>query len=516
MNRYPVWKYVLIGVALLLGALYALPNFFGESPAVQVSPAKTSAKMDAGLQSRVDEALRAANIAVLASSMEPNTLKLRFANTDLQLKAKDAVQRAVNPNPVEPAYVVALNLVSSSPSWLSSLNASPMYLGLDLRGGVHFMLQVDMPAALTQRAEGLAGDLRTQLRDQNVRHGGIARAGEAIELRVRRRFGAPGRTVANPNGEHIPVRRPHRAVLVATQVVEQSLDLDFDLLVTESAPGDLLLQRMGRVHRHDRPVRPLGLEMPTVCLLEPPDRADGTPDYARDQMAVYAEAPLLRAALALAGRNDLALPDDIDAIVEATYANGRPEGVSDAWAARLADADAAVAKHAADDATEAVNRVVPWPWTSTDLRELTAISNGGALAEDDPTVHRYLRAQTRLGDESVALVCLLDDGHGVRACGDPPGTDLPPNALDTAPDHDITRRLLRAVVGTTDHSLVSALRASPAPPGWARHPLLRDARAVTFLPDPSGTADVWHATVDALTLHLDRRQGLTVARPTDD
>ena len=115
MNRYPVWKYVLIGVALLLGALYALPNFFGESPAVQVSPAKTSAKMDAGLQSRVDEALRAANIAVLASSMEPNTLKLRFANTDLQLKAKDAVQRAVNPNPVEPAYVVALNLVSSSP-----------------------------------------------------------------------------------------------------------------------------------------------------------------------------------------------------------------------------------------------------------------------------------------------------------------------------------------------------------------------------------------------------------------
>ena len=185
MNRYPVWKYVLIGVALLLGALYALPNFFGESPAVQVSPAKTSAKMDAGLQSRVDEALRAANIAVLASSMEPNTLKLRFANTDLQLKAKDAVQRAVNPNPVEPAYVVALNLVSSSPSWLSSLNASPMYLGLDLRGGVHFMLQVDMPAALTQRAEGLAGDLRTQLRDQNVRHGGIARAGEAIELRVR-------------------------------------------------------------------------------------------------------------------------------------------------------------------------------------------------------------------------------------------------------------------------------------------------------------------------------------------
>ncbi len=191
MNRYPLWKYILIGVALLLGALYALPNLFGESPAVQISPAKTSVKIDTGLQSRVEEALRAADIPMVASTLEPQTLKLRFSNTDWQLKAKDLVQRTLNPDPANPSFVVALNLVSGSPQWLASLRAVPMYLGLDLRGGVHFMLQVDMPAALTQRAEALAGDLRTQLRDQNLRHGGISRQGAAIELRVRDANGLP-------------------------------------------------------------------------------------------------------------------------------------------------------------------------------------------------------------------------------------------------------------------------------------------------------------------------------------
>ena len=185
MNRYPVWKYALIGLALLLGALYALPNLFGESPAVQISPAKPTSHVDAALQARAEEALVAAQLKPVAVGLEPNTLKLRFASTDEQLKAKDVVQRALNPQGLEPPYVVALNLVSSSPAWLSQLNAAPMYLGLDLRGGVHFMLQVDMPAALTQRAEGLASDLRTQLRDQNIRHGGVTRRGEAIEIRVR-------------------------------------------------------------------------------------------------------------------------------------------------------------------------------------------------------------------------------------------------------------------------------------------------------------------------------------------
>jgi preprotein translocase subunit SecD len=185
MNRYPFWKYALIGLALVLGGLYALPNLFGESPAVQVSPAKPTSHLDAALQSRLEAALQAEGLIPVASSLEPNTLKLRFADTEQQLKAKDLVQRLVNANPAEPNFVVALNLVPASPAWLTRFNAAPMYLGLDLRGGVHFMLQVDMPSALTQRAEGLASDLRIQLRDQNIRHGGINRQGDAIELRVR-------------------------------------------------------------------------------------------------------------------------------------------------------------------------------------------------------------------------------------------------------------------------------------------------------------------------------------------
>ncbi len=185
MNRYPLWKYLLIGLTLLLGSVYALPNLFGEQPAVQVAAAKSSVKLDASVQTRVEAALQAAGLTPVAQSLEPNTLKLRFIDTDQQLKAKDVVQTALNPNPADPLYVVALNLVSTSPAWLSALSAAPMYLGLDLRGGVHFMLQVDMNAALIQRAEGIAGDLRTQLRDQNIRHGGITRQGDAIELRLR-------------------------------------------------------------------------------------------------------------------------------------------------------------------------------------------------------------------------------------------------------------------------------------------------------------------------------------------
>ena len=185
MNRYPIWKYLLIGLALLLGSVYALPNLFGEQPAVQVAAAKTSVKLDAAVQSRAEAALKDAGLTPVGQSLEPNTLKLRFLDTEQQLKAKDVVQKALNPNPADPAYVVALNLVSTSPAWLSALSAAPMYLGLDLRGGVHFMLQVDMNAALIQRAEGIAGDLRTQLRDKNIRHGGITRQGDAIELRLR-------------------------------------------------------------------------------------------------------------------------------------------------------------------------------------------------------------------------------------------------------------------------------------------------------------------------------------------
>jgi preprotein translocase subunit SecD len=185
MNRYPVWKYAIIVIALLVGAIYTLPNFFGEAPAVQVSSGKVTMRVDGATQTRVEEALKAAGIQADAVSFDGNSVKARFDSTDTQIKAKDAIQKALIPDPADPSYVVALNLLSRSPAWLSALHAAPMYLGLDLRGGVHFMLQVDMQAALTKKADSLANDIRTTLREKNVRHGGIARNGQAIELRLR-------------------------------------------------------------------------------------------------------------------------------------------------------------------------------------------------------------------------------------------------------------------------------------------------------------------------------------------
>ena len=185
MNRYPVWKYAIIVVALLIAALYTLPNFFGEAPAVQVSSARTSVKIDSTTVARVEQALKDANLVPEAVNFDATSVKARFGDTDTQLKAKDAIEKALSPDPANPSYIVALNLLSRSPTWLTALNARPMYLGLDLRGGVHFMLQVDMQAALTKRAESLAGDLRLVLREKNIRHGGINRNGQTIELKFR-------------------------------------------------------------------------------------------------------------------------------------------------------------------------------------------------------------------------------------------------------------------------------------------------------------------------------------------
>ncbi len=185
MNRYPVWKYAIIVIALLVGALYTLPNFFGEAPAVQVSSGKATVKVDSSTLARVTEALKAAAIAPDVLALEGSSVRARFDSTDVQLKAKDAIERALIPDAADPSYVVALNLVPRSPTWLSSLRAAPMYLGLDLRGGVHFMLQVDMQAALTKKAESLTNDIRSVLREKNIRHSGISRNGQAIEVKFR-------------------------------------------------------------------------------------------------------------------------------------------------------------------------------------------------------------------------------------------------------------------------------------------------------------------------------------------
>src|SRR5436309_2987341 len=180
MNRYPLWKNLLIGLTLLIGLLYTLPNFFGEAPAIQVSPAKSTQKVDADLMNRVEQALKEAKIATDGVFLDATSLKVRFEDIDTQLKGKEVVQSRLGED-----YVVALNLLSRSPRWLTAIGALPMYLGLDLRGGVHFLLQVDMQAATTKRLESLAGDLRSQLRERDIRHGGISREGQTLRVRCR-------------------------------------------------------------------------------------------------------------------------------------------------------------------------------------------------------------------------------------------------------------------------------------------------------------------------------------------
>jgi preprotein translocase subunit SecD len=187
MNRYPTWKYVLLVIALLVGLIYTLPNFFGEAPAVQVSSGKATLKLDASIVPRVEQILTQSGLKPDFVQFAGNSVKARFADLDAQRKAKDAISAALNPDPADPSYIVALNLLSRSPGWLTSLHALPMFLGLDLRGGVYFLMQVDMKSVLTKKAEALAGDIRTLLRDKNLRHAGITRVGDTVDIRFRDR-----------------------------------------------------------------------------------------------------------------------------------------------------------------------------------------------------------------------------------------------------------------------------------------------------------------------------------------
>ena len=186
MNRYPLWKYLVIAVALLIGGLYSLPNFYGEAPAVQISSAKPTIKVDLASQARVEKILSEADISNTGIFFENATnvgsIKIRFNNTDTQLRARDLLQQKINVDQNDPNFTVALNLLSNTPDWLHAINALPMPLGLDLRGGVYFLLQVDMKGAVQKKITSLASDIRTQLRDKNIRHQGIERGADSITI----------------------------------------------------------------------------------------------------------------------------------------------------------------------------------------------------------------------------------------------------------------------------------------------------------------------------------------------
>jgi preprotein translocase subunit SecD len=180
MNRYPVWKYVIIAFALLFGTLYTVPNFYGESPAVQVSPERSANPASLETLKQVEKALADAKLNADGVFLDGNSIKARFKDTDAQLKARDVLQHAMGGQ-----YIVALNLLSSTPEWLTRLHSRPMFLGLDLRGGVHFLLQIDMKAAMDKSMERYAGDIRRDLRDKKIRFGQVRRIGTTLEMKFR-------------------------------------------------------------------------------------------------------------------------------------------------------------------------------------------------------------------------------------------------------------------------------------------------------------------------------------------
>ncbi|HUW26209.1 MAG TPA: protein translocase subunit SecD [Gallionella sp.] len=254
MNRYPLWKYLLILAVLLAGLIYTLPNFYGESPAVQVSPLRASLKVDSALLERVGSILKSASLNPEVVALDGNSVKARFTDTDSQLKAKDILAGQLGDD-----YMVALNLLSRSPQWLTGLGAMPMYLGLDLRGGVHFLLQVDMNAALNKALEAAVGDIRSTLREQKVVYSGVSRDGGVLlikfrdaearskgEEEIKQRFGDYALSGKNEGGEFLlrAVLKPEAERRIQNSAVQQNL-LTLRNRVNELGVAEPVIQQQG-------------------------------------------------------------------------------------------------------------------------------------------------------------------------------------------------------------------------------------------------------------------------------
>jgi len=179
MNQYPLWKYLLLACLLVIGLVYALPNIYGEDPALQISGGR-NATMDAKVTDNVLSVLKTADIPVKTTEMKPGQLLIRFNDTEAQLKAVDFIKSVLGTD-----YTVALNLAPATPAWLGKLNALPMYLGLDLRGGVHFLMEIDMKAAVEQATERYSNDIRTQLRDARIRYAMIRAEEQGVRIMFR-------------------------------------------------------------------------------------------------------------------------------------------------------------------------------------------------------------------------------------------------------------------------------------------------------------------------------------------
>lgn len=292
--------------------------------------------------------------------------------------------------------------------------------------------------------------------------------------------------------------RPHRAIVVATQVIEQSLDLDFDLMISDLAPVDLLLQRAGRLHRHQREGRPLSLSEPHLLVTRPAQEKD-VPDFGLDAY-VYDLCILLRSYLALLGRDHLALPKDTEPLIEAVYgATDLPhEGLSERWVERLQKAGKALEQKRREAAYEARKRLVPPP----EDERLLSMRNP-MLAEEDPDLHQAYRALTRLGRPSISLVCLHRTEQGITLTPDGTG---PLVDLDEEPGAALTEQLARHAVSVSSYNVVKHFRDEDVPRGWRRHPLLRHYRAAIFC------RGICHLDSTSPTLILSPEYGLEIKR----
>ena len=254
MSKFPLWKYLLILIAVVAGFIYTIPNFYGEVPAVQISSLRSSLVITPETISDIESELKLSGIAATGQVFDGKTLKLKFTNTDIQLKARDAIQQVLGDN-----YVVALNLISASPDWLSSINAGPMFLGLDLRGGVHFLLEVDMDAAVKKTLDKKVGDIKRDLRSSQIRYGSIDVNNGSILIQLRDSATAT-QVLAQLNKEFPKIN----AVIDGTTNVRVNITSDEMEVIKEAAVKQNILTLHNRINE-------LGVAEPIVQQ-QGPDR----------------------------------------------------------------------------------------------------------------------------------------------------------------------------------------------------------------------------------------------------
>jgi len=308
---------------------------------------------------------------------------------------------------------------------------------------------------------------------------------QEIEKEVIEKFGKPE--------EGKPDQRPQKAIVIATQVIEQSLDLDFDLMISYLAPIDLILQRAGRLHRHNRP-RPNGLETPRLVLVQP-DMQDDIPQFGVDRL-IYAPYILLRTYLALQNTPDLHIPEDVQPLIEQVYGDDPLSGLFPAWESALAEAKTKLDEEVREQENKARGNLIYPPEDEDLFWEMSK-----DLDEDNPELHQALRALTRLTRPTVTLVCLHQTDQGIVI--DPEvSTQID---LKNEPDYDLARKLASRKVSLTNRTIVNHFVAQLAPNGWQNHPMLRYFRPIVFVNNI-------YVVNQQLSLRFDSKQGIIIEK----